>query len=107
MSDGGPTDGATLAEIVSSFERAGFVAQMAPRPGGRVRCLTCRAESDASDVEVHRLRRTEGVSDPDDMLAVAALVCPRCGARGTLALSYGPESDPDDADVLVRLRPVA
>jgi hypothetical protein len=34
------------------------------------------------------------------MVAVAALVCPLCGAHGTLVLSYGPEADVDDADVL-------
>jgi hypothetical protein len=48
----------------------------------------------------HRLYRLEGASDPDDMVAVAALRCPSCKTRGTLVLSYGPETSAVDADVL-------
>lgn len=79
---------------------------MAARPGGRLRCFTCRTDSDAASVEVTALRRTEGASDPDDMLAIAALTCPNCGTRATLTLGYGPESSEDDAEVLLRLSPV-
>ena len=85
------------------MEAAGYGGQTAARPGGRIVCFTCRQESDAAEVEVSALERTEGASDPADMLAVAAVTCPRCGTRGTLLLNYGPESDEDDADVLVRL----
>jgi hypothetical protein len=49
------------------------------------------------------MRRTEGASDPDDMLAVVGLTCPRCGTQGTAVLGYGPEADPDDAEIVVRL----
>jgi hypothetical protein len=37
------------------------------------------------------------------MLAVAALRCTKCGAMGTLVMTYGPEATEDDADVLRRL----
>jgi hypothetical protein len=46
------------------------------------------------------IRRTEGASDPDDMLAVVALTCPRCQTRAAAVLGYGPEAAEDDADVL-------
>lgn len=49
------------------------------------------------------MRRTEGASVRPDMLAVTGLVCPRCQVRGTVVLGYGPDSDPDDAKVVVRL----
>jgi hypothetical protein len=42
----------------------------------------------------------EGASDPADMLAVVALVCPICKTHGTLVVGYGPEAGPDDAEVL-------
>lgn len=90
--------------MIADLEAAGYRAQMGARPDGCVVCFTCHRQSDAADMEVAVLERTEGPSDPDDMLAVAALTCPNCGARGTLVLSYGPESDQDDAEVLVRLR---
>jgi hypothetical protein len=76
---------------------------MVTRPGGRVLCLSCHTDSPAGAMAVERLCRTEGASDPDDMLAVAAVVCPACAAKGTLVLSYGPEADEDQAAVLVAL----
>ena len=50
------------------------------------------------------MRRTEGVSDPDDMLAVVALTCPQCGAAATAVLGYGPEAAEDDSEVLRTLQ---
>ncbi len=76
---------------------------MAARPGGWLICFTCHTESQAADVDVEVLRRTEGASDPDDMLAVVALTCPQCGARATVVLGYGPEAAEDDAEVLLAL----
>jgi len=38
-----------------------------------------------------------------DMLVVAPLTCPHCGARGSLVLNYGPESTAEEADVLLAL----
>jgi len=89
--------------VIALFEKDGYTGQMAARPGGRLMCFTCHHESDVSDVEVEFLRRTEGASDPDDMLAVVALTCPRCATRGTVVLGYGPEVAEDDAEVLLRL----
>lgn len=100
---GGEAGDTTLEEVVAQFEGAGHTGQMAARPGGRLICFTCRAISTAAEVELIALRRMEGASDPADMLAVAALVCPRCGALGTVVLGYGPDADPDESDVLVRL----
>ncbi|MGI8777426.1 MAG: hypothetical protein ACR2LJ_08585 [Acidimicrobiales bacterium] len=93
----------SLAEVMAPLEAAGYTGQMAARPGGRLLCFTCRADSDVSEVAVEFLRRTEGASDPDDMLAIVALTCPRCGTRATVVLGYGPESGEDDAEVLLRL----
>ncbi len=98
-----PAYGATLGEIMGTMDAAGFSGQMAARPGGLILCFTCRQESPAADFELQAQRRTEGASDPADMLAIVGLVCPRCGARGTVVLGYGPEADPDDAEVLVHL----
>ena len=98
-----PADAATVGEIIATLEAAGFGAQMAARPGAMILCFTCHVETPAADVALQALGRTEGASDPADMLAVAGLTCPNCGARGTVVLGYGPDSDQDDADVLVSL----
>ncbi|HEX2048461.1 MAG TPA: hypothetical protein VHF27_11890 [Acidimicrobiales bacterium] len=98
-----PPYGATLGEILRTLEAAGFTAQMAARPDGVLVCFNCRTESPAATFQLQAQRRTEGASDPDDMLAIVGLVCPSCGAKGTAVLGYGPESDENDAEVLARL----
>ncbi|MHB8671237.1 MAG: hypothetical protein ACYDAD_11910 [Acidimicrobiales bacterium] len=92
--------GNTITDLVGGMEAAGFTGQMAARPGARVLCFTCHNDSPAASVELVELGRAEGASDPADMVAVAAVVCPRCGARGTLVMSYGPEAPTEDDEVL-------
>jgi hypothetical protein len=93
----------TLNELMSTFEAEGYRGQLAARPGGFVLCMSCQMESPAGEMQLDALERMEGASDPDDMLAVAALVCPVCSTSGTLVLGYGPEASVDDADVLLSL----
>ena len=57
-----------------------------------------------AEVQLDNLRRTEGASDPDDMAAIAAVVCPHCGPKGTLVLQYGAEATPEENEVLARPR---
>lgn len=94
------TDGGTIAEAMERLEADGYAGQFAAREGAMVLCFTCRKESPAADVQLHRLLRTEGASDAADETAIAALTCPRCGTRGTAVLAYGPDAPPDDAEVL-------
>jgi hypothetical protein len=93
----------TLGDILAAFEVEGYRSQMASAQAGHVLCLGCHVESPASEMRLDALERMEGASDPADMVAVAALVCPLCNAHGTLVLSYGPEASEDDADVLAVL----
>jgi hypothetical protein len=100
------SDARSLSEILALYESEGFTAQFGTRPGGRIVCFTCHVEVPAEECELVSLSRTEGASDPDDMLAVAALRCHACGAAGTLILNYGPEAGEDDVDVLRHLQDV-
>jgi hypothetical protein len=102
-----PTNPSSLAELLAGFELDGYRGQMAARPDGFVLCTACHQETPAEEMQVHGLERMEGASDPDDMLAVVAVVCPVCGTQGTLVLGYGPEAAADDAEVLARLGNVA
>ncbi len=97
----------TLLDVLGRFTVDGFVGSFTPVDGtdahGRVRCETCRAEFAANEPVVTELRRLEGASDPDDMLAVVALECPRCATRGSLVLNYGPTATPEAASALLDL----
>ena len=75
------------------------------RGGARLECSTCHESFDVAEARVDALRRLEGASDPDDMLAVAALECPECAARGTVVLGYGPVASAEDSAALAALEP--
>jgi hypothetical protein len=98
------SDGTTVSAIVAGYARDGFTGSFAAVAEGRLTCLTCEESSPASSVAMSALRRMEGESDPDDMVAVVALACPSCGARGTAVLGFGPAATAEDSDVLRDLR---
>jgi len=98
--EGVARDASTLLDVLRGFAEAGYEGSFQVMPGGKVRCLHCRAEMPAAELDAAALRRLEGASDPADMLAAIALTSPRCGTRGVLVVNYGPEAMIDDADVL-------
>lgn len=102
-SRGGVTGGATVADFLADFAVRGYSATFRVRPGGQLECSRCHARMPADEVRVQSMRRVEGVSDPADMSAVAAMQCPRCDALGTAAFCFGPHCPPDDAEVLRHL----
>jgi hypothetical protein len=93
----------TIREVLTELEELGFTGQFAPRDGGEVECLQCHRRSPADRTVLRHLRRLEGASDPDDMLAMVGLACPHCDAQGTAVLGYGPEATLVDVEVLSRL----
>jgi hypothetical protein len=100
---------ATLLEALDAIAREGFTGQFmaqAPDPAtqaGRIECASCHTEFPADAAAVSELRRLEGASDPDEMLAVVALTCPNCATRGALVLNYGPVATPEDSTALLGL----
>lgn len=89
--------------ILEELRSDGYTVDMVALEGGSIRCGSCGEASPAQDVGADGLRRTEGASDPADMTAVVALTCPRCGERGAMVVTYGPEAAIADADVLAAL----
>lgn len=94
------SDAVTLGEATTTLEDHGYVAQFGVAHDRTVMCFTCHQTSDACDVALDDIVRTEGASDPADMTAVVALTCPHCATRGTLVLTYGPEAPAEEAEVL-------
>jgi hypothetical protein len=100
---GEPRDATTLLGVLAELETDGYRGGFMARDGATLECLTCRTRTAVSDMRVTRISRLEGASDPDDMLAVVALVCPVCTAKGTIVLNYGPEASELDDDVFQHL----
>lgn len=103
LSRGGVHGGLTIADAIHEFESKGYLAHFVVREGAAVKCTECGARLRPSDVPLEAMRRTEGASDPADMVFVGALRCPACGAQGTAVLSYGPTASPEEAEVLREL----
>jgi hypothetical protein len=103
--EGVARDATTLLDVIGAYEQEGFDAQFLVRDGAQLECAVCRARFGAGDADAVALRRLEGASDPDDMLAVAALGCPSCKARGTVVLGYGPTASAEDAAILETIDP--
>jgi hypothetical protein len=100
-----PQDGeVTLSEVLAGYAEGGYTASFTPLEGGSVECHVCNSKASASRVKMSSLRRMEGASDPDDMVAVVAIECPSCNAKGTLVLGFGPTAAEEDSDVLRSLQ---
>jgi hypothetical protein len=95
----------TLAGVLAELENEGYSSQFAAQPAGRIRCIACGREFAPDGTSVATVRRLEGASDPDDMLAVLPVTCPKCAVRGTLVLGFGPEAPMEDSDILAALPP--
>lgn len=96
--------GATLTEVLAGYAAGGYSGSFTALEGGSVECHACGSKSSASRVKMSSLRRMEGASDPDDMVAVVAIECPSCNAKGTLVLGFGPAASEEDSDVLHALQ---
>ena len=93
----------TVTDALRKLAAEGYDADFVLR-GNRVRCPGCGALLAPEDLSIHRVIRFEGPSDPGDEMIVVALVCGRCGCRGTLASTYGPATSPEEAEFLLALR---
>ena len=95
----------TLLDVLGALAGEGYSGAFAARAvdgtrRGRIGCSACHHVFAADAAVVDDLRRLEGASDPDDMLAVVALTCPNCATRGTLVLNYGPTATVEDSAAL-------
>ena len=97
-----PTDTA-LGEVVGNLDAEGDGGQFRAVDAGRVQCLTCRTEFDASLLGGDEVTRLEGASDPSDMVMVVLARCVSCHTDGTLVLGYGPDATVEDAGVVLRM----
>lgn len=99
-----PSDNTTLTEVLAGYVDSGFAAEFSPLEKSIIACNSCGSSIAANRFTIRSLRRLEGASDPDDMLAVVATACPSCDARGVLVLGYGPMAAAQDADILTSMQ---
>jgi hypothetical protein len=88
----GPTELATLAEVMDDLDRRGFTEHFTV-VNGRLRAVGKGDVFSPERVVVAEYHRFEGVSDPDDMAIVYGIET-RNGIRGTLTDAFGSYADP-------------
>jgi len=82
----------TVSEALDELAQLGFTANLSVM-GNRLRVVETGRMFEPVDVVIRRVRRFEGVSDPDDMAIVYAIDT-TSGIRGTVVDGYGVNSDP-------------
>jgi hypothetical protein len=82
----------TVSEALDELAQLGFTANLSVI-GNRLRVVETGRTFEPADVVIRRVRRFEGVSDPDDMSIVYAIDT-TSGIRGTVVDGYGVNSDP-------------
>jgi hypothetical protein len=92
----------TVTEVIAALQAAGYRSGFDIR-AGKLWCDNCGEPHETAAAVIERVERFEGQSDPDDEAIVFAMVCPRCGGRGTLVAGYGPTADPESLDVVALL----
>lgn len=93
----------TLIDVLDEMAADGYDTQQIARPGGRIECTGCDRDDAPASFQVDRIRRLEGASDAADQLLVVCALCPSCGRRGVLTLTYGPNASTVDAAVTEHL----
>jgi hypothetical protein len=91
----------SLAATVDDLTAQGWSEEFAARDGMLV--CGCGHVMAPADVQIDRVVRFEGASDPDDEAAVFALTCGDCGMKGLYVVAYGPSMSGADADVVAQL----
>ncbi len=102
--EGAPSDNTTLLTELERFRSDGYDGDFLIRSGPVLVCRACDHRIDPTETDLDALRRLEGASDPADMVAILALECPNCGAKGTAVAAYGPTAS-EDEDALLRALP--
>jgi hypothetical protein len=91
----------SLSATVDDLTAQGWTEEFAA-DGGDLVC-GCGHRVSPADVQIDRVVRFEGASDPDDEAAVFALTCVECGMKGLYVVAYGPSMSGADADVVAHL----
>jgi hypothetical protein len=92
----------TVTDAVALLAREGYGDDL-HLDGEGLDCRACGTTHPTDLVEVDRVFRFEGPSDPADEAIVLGLRCPACGARGSLVSAFGPDADPALAHAFVYL----
>jgi len=92
----------SITAAIEDLRAAGFVGDFEVE-GELVRCAACGGLHRPDEIQIERIIRIEGASDPGDESIVFGLSCAQCGSRGVLVSAYGPSASGEEAMVVTAL----
>lgn len=92
-----------LLDVLDRFRRAGWAANHTATDDAELRCGSCRTVTPPGSIRIDAEHRSEGASDPQDMLYVFGFDCPACGTSGAAVVAYGPTASARDQQLLAAL----
>lgn len=90
-------------DVIDAWRADGYEADFEVAEGGRVTSEATGRTYEPEDLEVDRMHRHEGPTNPGDAELLLAVTCPETGVKGTLTLAYGAYASADEAEVARRL----
>lgn len=90
-------------DVVAAWREDGYTADFEVIEGGKVTSVETDRTYEPEELQVDRMHRYEGVTDPGDEELLLAVTCPESGTRGTLTLAYGATASADEAEVARRI----
>jgi hypothetical protein len=90
-------------DVVEAWRADGYTADFEVAPGGKVTSAATGRTYEPEDLQVDRMHRYEGDTDPGDAELLLAVTCPETGAKGTLTLAYGAYASADEGEVARRI----
>ena len=92
----------TVTEAVAFLAKEGYVEDYRLCPEGIVATGHEAPHPTATAVVDHTFR-FEGPSDPADEAIVLGVRCPEWNSKGVIVAAYGPDADPEEAQILIAL----
>lgn len=91
-----------MADVVDGLTRAGYT-DVFQVDGDAIRVAKKGLSHHPEDLEIDRIERFEGISNPEDETIVLALRCRPHGCRGTYVGPYGKDMPAADAALIARI----
>jgi len=92
----------TVTEAVAFLTDQGYVDELDIAAGGLV-CPAADGSHPLASAVIDHQFRFEGPSDPADESIVLGITLPQWGRKGVLVSAYGPDTPPEQAEVLLAL----
>lgn len=91
----------TLVEAMNRLRNDGYTVEFRATDAG-LRCDACGVTHAPEEMAVDEIVRFEGDTNPGDEAILVALTC-ECGARGLFTAAFGPDTSPEEAQILQAL----